>query len=360
MKALDTIKSAFWVWLDRVAETMIAGIARLNTKRTIYLVEGEQGHFAVIPSDKSAFAESSELRVEDGRIAGHPPAQLEATLQGGRIELMLRSDRFVFKPLELPSRATEFLDGVVRAQIDRLTPWNADQAAFGFSNPTDAGPGRIVITVAATAKAMLFPLVKALTEHGANSVTICTSTPNAAPDAPPIPVMQENIGRKLEIHSARRILLAVLASAFLIGATASIAAAIIDGALQTQQDELARRIAERRAAVLTARNAPGDPKALAERALAQRKNNSPSAVIAIEVLSQILPDDTYVTQLRIEANKLRLTGITHDAPGLIRLFEQTKHFSQAIFFAPITRSSSDPGDRFNIEARMEPDFSLTP
>jgi general secretion pathway protein L len=360
MKALDTIKRALSLWLDRVAETLITGIARLNKKRTIYLVEGEHGHFAVIPSDKSLLAESSELHVEDGSVAGRPSAQLEAALQGGRVELMLRSDRFVFKPLELPSRAAEFLDGVVRAQIDRLTPWNADQAAFGFSNPKDAGSGRIVVTVAATAKAMLFPLVKAFTALGSSSVALCTSAPNAAPDAPPISVMEENIGRKLEIHLARRILLAVLASAFLIGATASIAAAIIDSALQSRQDELARRIAERRAAVLTARNAPGDPKTLAERALAQRKNNSPSAVIALEILSQILPDDTYVTQLRIEASKLQLTGVTHDAPGLIRLFEQTKHFSQATFFAPVTRSASDRGDRFNIEAHMEPDFSLTP
>jgi len=78
------------------------------------------------------------------------------------------------------------------------------------------------------------------------------------------------------------------------------------------------------------------------------------------VLSRILPDRTYVTELRIESDKLRVTGITDDAPRLIRLMEQTPHFTQATFFAPITRSPSDIGDRFDIEARLEPVFSPLP
>jgi general secretion pathway protein L len=146
----------------------------------------------------------------------------------------------------------------------------------------------------------------------------------------------------------------------LLAATAGIAAAIVDGRLQDRQDELARRIAQRRAAVFGILNAPGDPKTVAETGLARLKNGSPSSVIALEILSGILPDDTYVTELRVEADKLRLSGITHDAPRLIRLIERTSHFSQATFYAPITRSPTATGDRFNIEVRMNPDFSLTP
>jgi general secretion pathway protein L len=362
MKALDAISNGFWQWLDHVAEAMIAVIARVVTPRSVGLVEQEHGQFAIVPSDEreTAALRNVTLRVEGGAIAGRLPPELDTALRGSRVELTLRADRFVFKPLDLPSRAVEFLDGVVRSQIDRLTPWSADRAAFGFSAPVDAGAGRLVVTVAATAKAMLEPFVQAFAAKGANAVAIATRAPEATPEAPPITIMAENLAGILGMRMARRILVGGLAACGLLAATAVVAATIINGNLETRQDELARRIAQQRAAALTARSATDDPTTAAERALAKRKNETPSAVIAIEVLSRILPDHTYVTELRIDADKLRLSGITHDAPGLIRLMERTPQFAQATFFAPITRSSSDPGDRFNIEARIEPVFSPTP
>ena len=87
-----------------------------------------------------------------------------------------------------------------------------------------------------------------------------------------------------------------------------------------------------------------------QRALERRKHDAPSAVLVMETLSKILPDQTYVTELRLEGNKLRLTGITRDAPSLIGLIERSGRFTRATFFAPTTRSPSDTGDRFHIEA----------
>ena len=93
------------------------------------------------------------------------------------------------------------------------------------------------------------------------------------------------------------------------------------------------------------------------RALERRKYQSPSSVIVLEVLSQILPDHTYVTELRIEGDKLRVIGVTRDAPELIRLMERSPNFTRATFFAPTTRGPSDPGERFHIEAQIEPVFA---
>lgn len=361
MKVQDRILNVFWRWLDYVAEAVISIVAKIRPHRIVRLIETEPGQFAILDPGKAGKAPSPpvQLQVDDGKIVS--PATVQESLRGGRIEIILRADRFVFKTVELPSRAADFLDGVVRAQIDRLTPWSADQAAFGFGAAAEeAGSGRMLITIAATAKAMLLPLLQAFATLGAGPIALCARPPEAGADAPAITVMQANAGGMLSVRAVRRILLGVLAGAFLIAAGGEIAASIVDDGLRARQDQVARRIVQRRTAAIAARNNAGDPKMIAERALAQRKNGSPSTVIALEILSQILPDNTYVTELRIEDDKVRLSGITHDAPELIRLIERTHHFKDATFFAPITHSSSEAGDRFSIEAKMEPDFSVTP
>jgi general secretion pathway protein L len=353
MQILQTIKRGFQRWLDTVAEAIIALVAWLIAARTVRLVEGPPGQFT-IDADTGA-ARRAALLTENSAIADHQPPPVEAALRGARVELVLLPNRFVFKPVDLPARATEFLGGVVRAQIDRLTPWSADRAAFGFSPPVDAGSGRIVVTVAATATALLAPFRDALTKLGVRSLLISTAPPEEAA-ASPIVVLEENVARILNINAARRVLLGVLAGCVFAVVAASIAASIVGSDLEERQDELARRIGQRRAAMLMGHEQSQDPMVVSENALMRKKNETPSAVMTLELLSRAMPDHTYLTELRIEADKVRVTGITHDAPALIRLMEQTRQFAEATFFAPITRAPSEKGDRFNIEARVEPSF----
>ena len=357
MRATQTVANSIRGWLDDAANGVIAATGRFAAPRTVRLVEEQPEDFAIYSADPTKPVGRDRLRFEDGKVTAQPSVQ--TALRGCHLDLVLRSDRFVLKPLELPSRAAEFLDGIVRSQVDRLTPWNAEQAAFGYSSPLDAGGGRIVLTVAATAKAALTPLVKGLAALGLRSIAISTPLPDVAPDAPAIVVWQENVAG-IDAAQVRRALVAILVACGLFAAAAVAAATYIGNDLQARQDELARRIAERRSAMLAARNAPPDSATAAERELARRKNETASSVIVLEVLSHVLPDHTYVTELRIEGDKLRLSGISRDAPSLIRLIEQARHFTRATFFAPTTRAPSDPGDRFHIEAQVVPVFSARP
>jgi len=83
-------------------------------------------------------------------------------------------------------------------------------------------------------------------------------------------------------------------------------------------------------------------------------------VIVLDALSQVLPEHTFVTELHLAGAKLQIVGITRDAPSLIPLIEHSQHFTHATFYAPTTRSSSDPGERFHIEARVEPKNTAAP
>ena len=344
-------------WIDDVALALTRFGGVFRAVRRVQLAEQPDGSFLVRPVRKRSAGKpvGAPLRIEDGAIAGTIVARTQKLLAGSQIDVLLSPSRFIFRPLELPRRAGEFLDGVVRAQIDRLTPWSAADAAFGWSAPKTLGADRIVVTVAATSRAVAAPIVAALAACQADTIRLSTHADEDKADL--IVIFTERAGAALRTRRTRRKLIGGLALTG-IGAAGAIAATILAGGrLEAKRLDLAHRIAERRAALLSGRGSVSD-EALA--ALEARKRATPAGVIVMEALSQTLPDDTYLNELRLGDGKVQIAGLTQDAPALIRLIEQSQHFTRATFYAPTTRAASDNGERFHIEARVEPVFPAPP
>jgi general secretion pathway protein L len=336
-------------WIDCVAAWIVAAYAKVVAAPAVQLTEEADGVFAVrAPKQKSV----ERIRIADGKVVAAGNAA--ALLKSSRAEVVLRPESFLFRPLELPRRATEFLDGIVRAQIDRLTPWKAEDAAFGWSAPADIANDRILVTVAATARTLVMPLVGALAGLGADSIVVSTLAPGAQNGPAAIKVFDQRVRGALEVHRVRRGIAAVLLAAGLLAGAAIAADVFVGNELDARQVDLSRRIAAQRAKLRAGHDAVRDS-ALA--ALERHRHETPSSVIVLEALSQILPDHTYVTELRIQGDKMQVVGVTRDAPSLIRLIEQSSHFTRATFFAPTTRSPTESGEHFHIEARIEPVFT---
>lgn len=350
MKIFPVIAPLFSRWIDEVANIVANLLDRGAPPSTIELVEQDNGEFLLTATSKrveNSHLAARRFKIVNGQLEPPPSAEFRATLIGSRIELLLRPDRFVFRPLELPARAADFLDGIVRAQIDRLTPWTATDAAFGCSKPIESSADRLVVMVAATSLVFIKPFMRAIADYGARSIAIVTWLPEASPSASPIKVWEEQARRSGGIDRIRKALVAILAS-IAVAAGATTALSLIVGAiLDSDRGELDHRLAIARAAV----GGPSDAGSMVTlNAVERRKQTTLSTVMVLEILSDILPDQTYVTELRVEGNKLRLVGLTHDAPSLIGLIERSGRFTRATFFAPTTRSQNGTSERFHIEA----------
>src|ERR1051325_11105211 len=145
MTGYADIAAYFSRWIDTTAQAIVGIASSFGARKTVQVIEEDGGSF-VVQSDRAAPSglPFERVQIADGKIAAAHPDSIVAMLNGSRAELKLRPARVLFRPLELPQRATEFLAGVVRAQIDRLTPWSASDAAFGWSAPVEAGGDRIV------------------------------------------------------------------------------------------------------------------------------------------------------------------------------------------------------------------------
>jgi general secretion pathway protein L len=356
MKLLRQIFDGFSRWLDSVAQAIVAMIGWFASRRAVELVEGENGAFTVRAIGTAASSAARVAHLQINKEAGIPASSDHGVpdLKGSRVDIVLQPSRFMFRQIELPRRASEFLDGIIRSQIDRLTPWSAADAVFGWSKPNAIANDRIVVTVAATARTQLTPFVQAVTDLGAQSVAVTT-----IPEAPElggaaIRIFEQQTRSTVDIHRVRGVLIAMLTIAGLAAGISISAAVVLADNLSARQDDLSRRIGDRRAALRAGLDAAANS-ALSR--LERRKYEDPAVVIVLDELSKVLPDHTYVTELRFQGKSMQVIGVTRDAPALIGLIEQSPHFTRATFFAPTTRSPSDPGERFHIEVRLEPSYA---
>ncbi len=353
MNILPPIQEGFNRWIDCIAGLVNGLLQRLRTSHEVQIFEEAPDIFTLRTAGTNL--PDQRIQVTGGGVDTPLPAEWVKTLRGSSAQMVLRPNRFLFRPLELPKRAIEFLDGIIRAQIDRLTPWTSGEAVFGWTPPVEAPNDRIELTIAATSRGLVAPYVEAITDLGVASVAILTVPANAAaPEAAPIKVFEQRARGVLEIDRIRQALIALLLVSGLAAAGTMTWSAFALDSLNEEQQALTQKITARRAAL---RTGPGVTLS-ARRMLERRKQTTPSAVIVLEALSQILPDHTYVTELHMEGDKLQIVGVTRDAAALIALIEQSPHFTHAAFYAPTTRTPGEPGERFHVEAHVKPVFAV--
>jgi general secretion pathway protein L len=353
MAILSEASALFDEWIAAVAGAIDSIIGKYAPRPQIVLGGESTGTLtARLKSARKGPALSEiSFRISNGRPSPSLPADWQAAFRGSRIETDLAPAQVLFRPLDFPRQAADFLDGMIRTQIDRLTPWPAEDAVFGWSSPL-SGQERIELTLAATSKQEIEPLVQLAAGLGAQSLTAYAKPPAVGNVQEKIKVVDRPLrGAGHHVLDTPRTLRAVLLSAAAAAAVALLAAAYFGDSFDSEQAQLMQKISQRRTAL---RLGPDGSSALG--LLAKRKQTGPSTIVVLEALSQALPDDTYVTELRIDGDKVQVVGMTQNAPSLIRLIEKSPQFARATFFAPTTRAQNEPGEQFHIEARITPSF----
>src|SRR5947207_8770554 len=157
MKRLRQVIEAISCWIDSVAATVNSIFERIRSQRHVQVIEEAPDTFTfhLVDGVKNSHLPDHHVRISSGSVVNALPPKWASILRGSRIELVLQSSRFLFQPLDLPKRAAEYLDGIVRSQIDRLTPWTANEAVYSWTPPSDAPNDRIHLMIAATARSMV-------------------------------------------------------------------------------------------------------------------------------------------------------------------------------------------------------------
>jgi general secretion pathway protein L len=270
------------------------------------------------------------------------------------ITLELPARETVLQRINVPARAREFLPGIVRNQIERLSPWPVDQVIYGFDATASAGDAdtldtRVVMASRATVEAAR----NELAALGVTADRIVAGETGSAGASPVSLWSRFDSGSGSGLDRVRRkvaaaVLVTVLAST---GATAW--ALLSARAIRAESEDAAESAAALQRRLQPARGAPSASLAPPERAWAL-KETAPAGVLVLDALSQALPDSAYLTELTLQKSTVRIVGLTSDAPALIAPLEHFGQFADVRFFAPTTRGPDGRLFWFHIEARVEP------
>ena len=352
MTVLERIAGIWFALLDASASAAAAVSARVTAGKRVRVVEDGSGGMTVALVTRRG--SSGTVRVAAGDDA---PASLQRTLRRSRVMLDLDPRRFVFRAIDVPARATEFIEQIVRTQIDRLTPWRSETVMFGWADPeTSEKEGNVTVAVAATDRVLVAPILTSLERLGAAEILARVTLPadlQPAGAASRAVVVARRTAPALSVSVWRRVLGAATAVVVCLVIASSLYGLVSSIQLGAEAEDLARDGAAKRARLARALT-EADPGAGPRLAIERRKAEQPFATLVLEAVSRLLPDDSYLLSLDLSGTRLQLVGFSNDAPALIRLFEGSEMFGNASFFAPTTRLANDPADRFSIEATVRP------
>jgi general secretion pathway protein L len=279
------------------------------------------------------------------------PASVARLARDGTVTFALKE--VVVRRIQVPALAREFLPGIVRNQIERLSPWRANETVYGFEGALNRDdPTTLDVCILMQSRAVIDAVRDQVDALGLVVDRIVGSDP---PLVGPITLWSQlSHASEASLRRVRTFLGAAIAGALLLSLGVSAWALYSTRSFEQQRD--AARARERQVqAALT-------PQAVRALPPAQRawvlKQTSPAAVLVLEALSRALPDQAYLTELALENGVIHITGFANDAPALLVPLERSGFFSDVHFFAQTTRNAEGAQFVFHIQARVEPRLDL--
>jgi general secretion pathway protein L len=268
------------------------------------------------------------------RLGGGTPPALAATLP---VLLRLPRGSVLRREMTLPAAAARDISSVITFEIDRLTPFTADEIYWGIENMRRDGAQKLHFSLLLTLRAPLEPVLSALSrqnmrpgyiEDQAGRITLASGAPGPA---------------RVKQYA-------------MAGVCAALAAACLAIPFIRQQNALQ----DCQARIETLRPAALQAAALRQRLAVAQSGQAAIAAAAQEgdalsilaALTNALPDGTWLNDFTLKSGALTIDGESSNAARLIAVLAAAPGFHNPVFAAPVTRAINGQADLFSIRATV--------
>jgi general secretion pathway protein L len=265
----------------------------------------------------------------------------------GEAVVVVPGQPFLVRRTTVPVAASANLDQMLRYEMDRLTPFGADDVlATHRVVARDAANGRLVVELAIVPRAWIEDGLRRLASLSINPAAIEDRASQAGQPMNErpwrIPLARQADSRwlrpdwRVAAWSCAVLLLVVLATPIIRQSLALQAVADRTAELRPRMDEvdaLRKRIAASTAGA-----------GLVETA----RRHAAETPRVLGVLTELLPDDTYLTTVSLRNDKLTIEGRSSAATRLIATMAADPRLKSPTFSAPVVRAT-DSTDAFTIQ-----------
>lgn len=306
------------------------------------------------------------VEVDRVRLSGLDPAGQRLALTnlldkgpGGSaqsVRLCLDGTQCLSKRIRLPLATEENLREVLGFEMDRHTPFKAEQVYFDHRIlKRDASQGLIDIELTLAPKPAVDALIARIEALGGRVASAMCADDLQKPA--PHPDLLRQTHRVRPANSPARNLNLALAVVFVLMSGIVVAIPVWqkrDAAI-TLLPQLGKAKSEADAAEAVHREL--EKLAAENNYILTRKYTQPSALSLIEDLSRVLPDTTWIQVMEIKSaakgREVVLTGETASSSKLVETVEQTGSLQNASFRSPLTKGQAPNSERFVLGAEVK-------
>ncbi len=286
-------------------------------------------------------------------LATTPPEidDVRQACDGRAIEIAVRipPERALQRTVNLPIAAGRHLSAVLAFELDRYTPFKADQVYYGFAvRGRDRGKGELQVALTLVPRKEADPLLESLRGWGLEPTSLgvregddvgVNLLPAAHKEAPPT------------FHLWANRALAAIASALLVAVVALPLVQKMEIASQLEE-----QVALARGEALQADQVRKELQQLVdeESAIFERRKQRPSGIQVLDELTRLLPDSAWLNRFEMNDARVTIRGEAANASELVKLIESSGKFKSAAFEGAMTRDARTERERFTISATAVP------
>ncbi len=345
--------SRFWNWWSGELLSLLpeSWRDRFQTQSRLLLIELEEARCSVKFGPNGRFNPVTSFQFGPDTVLPGVVAQqlLETSKRADDIVLVAPSRAVLKKQISLPGATESSLASVLQFEMDRHTPFSADQVYFGYRvTARNKAAGRITVELIVVTRAVLDPLLARFAQLNIKPTVVTIPSSSAGQVQLELNLLpaseRENVRQRDRRWRRWRLLLGV----------AILAAAAV---LPVYQREL--RIEQLQAALVEPRAIAGEARAVEDELkqliesrqfLARRKADAPSELVLLHELTTLLPDNTWLLRFEHHDGVAKLQGESADASVLIGILEQSELLTNVRFSSPVTTNPRTQKERFSIEA----------